>query len=163
MMRFALLTLLSALALAGCTIYQNPKIAFGDATPAEMTDEAMRIDVLVDLVNPNQEPLDLIRFSYRFVVDGRTLFEGRRAAQATLSARGERRLTLPVIIRFEDVDWDAGSLPESLDWSISGSLLYLTPGELAEILLDLGVRKPTARFRGRGNLSLAARDDAPGP
>jgi hypothetical protein len=154
MIRSALLAATAMSLLAGCSIYQNPEVRVGEASLTERSSEAIRIDIPVELSNPNQEPLDLLRFTYRFAVDGRTVFQGMRAGQATLSARGERRLVLPAIVRFDAVDWDAGSMPESLGWSVSGSLLYLTPGEIAETLLDLGVRKPTTGFRGRGEIAL---------
>ena len=45
----------------------------------------------------------------------------------------------------------AQSLPEpSQGWSIQGTVQYLTPGALAEILFDTGVRQPKARFSGQG-------------
>jgi hypothetical protein len=149
--------------LTGCTFHQSPQVRVGEPSLSEQSAEALRLDVPVELSNPNQDPLDLLRFTYRFAVNGRTVFRGKRAGQATLTGRSERRLVLPAIIRFDAVDWDAASMPASVEWSIHGSLLYLTPGEVAETLLDLGVRKPTAGFRGSGEVQLDAQPaSAPG-
>ena len=132
----------------GCSQYRPPAITIGPAAVVERTDEAIALGVELDLTNPNDEPLELREFNYAVSIQGKTVYTGRRAAEATLSAKGTKRLTLPVVVPVAQVPATApdGGIP----WSISGNLLYVTPGEIAELLLDTGVRKPKVSFSGKG-------------
>lgn len=153
--RFRTSSLLVTLLLAtGCSAYKAPKVRVGDATVVEIAEEALRLDILLELENPNIEPLDLRRVNYTLVVDGRAVYQGKRAAQATLSRAGKRTLTVPGVVRYDRVDWTPGTRPAEVDWSIRGELVYITPGELAEILLDTKLREPTASFSGKGRVAL---------
>jgi hypothetical protein len=151
---FLLLGLLAWGGLAGCSMYRPPAIAVGEATLVEETGEALRLDIALDLTNPNNEPLELIRFEYSVSVDGVSVYRAKRAAEATLSASGGKRLTLPAVVRFDRVPWDGSTRPDEVRWSIRGSLLYVTPGALAEALLDTGVRKPRTGLTGSGRVRL---------
>ncbi len=142
----------SFLLLAGCSSYQSPHIQTLDATLIDRSDEALAIQIELNLENPNDEPLELRVFDYVVHVNDRRAYAGKRAAQATLSARGGKTLTIPAVVRFDEQHWDAADPPAQLSWSVRGTLLYVTPGEIAEILLDTGVRKPMATFSGSGNV-----------
>lgn len=152
------LLLLACLALAGCTGYRAPSIKVAGAQFIEQTDEAVTLRFDLDLENPNTETLELRQFDYRVSIDGRRAYTGRRAAEASLAAGMTKRLTVPAVLRFDEMGWDAGARPAEVTYGLSGSLLYVTPGEIAEILLDTGVRKPRARFSGKGKAALAPLD-----
>jgi len=152
---FLLLALLAWGGPTGCSMYRPPSIAVGEATLVDETDEALRMDIALDLANPNNEPLELIRFEYSVSIDGVPVYRAKRAAEATLSASGGKRLTLPAVVRFDRVPWGESTRPEEVGWSIRGSLLYITPGALAEALLDTGVRKPRTRLAGAGRVRLS--------
>lgn len=156
---FLLLGLLAWGGLAGCSMYRPPSVAVGEAMLVDETDEALRLDITLDLTNPNNEPLELIRFEYSVSIDGVSVYRAKRAAEATLSASGGKRLTLPAVVRFDRVPWGESARPQEVGWSIRGSLLYITPGALAEALLDTGVRKPRTRLAGSGRVRLS--DQAP--
>jgi hypothetical protein len=149
-----LLTLPLWTVLAGCLGYRPPSIAVGEAVLVEETSEALRLDVALDLVNPNNEPLELLQFEYAFSIDGASVFRAKQSAEATLSASGRKRLVLPAVVPLERAPWPEGARPAEAAWSIRGSLLYVTPGALAEALLDTGVRKPRAGFGGSGRVRL---------
>jgi len=155
------LGLLAIGATPGCSTYRAPSISIGQAELVSETEEALRLDIALDLANPNSEPLELIRFDYSVSIDGVSVYRGKRAAEATLSASGGKRLVLPAVVRFDQVPWQASGRPAEAAWSIRGSLLYVTPGALAEILLDTGVRKPRARFGGAGRVRLAGEAAVP--
>jgi hypothetical protein len=138
---------------AGCSSYRKPRIVVGGALISETSAEAMRFDVGLDLSNSNAVPLELVEFKYSVIVDGRRAFTGRRSAQATLAPESSTQVTIPFIVRFDRMEWD--ELPPTARWSVSGRLLYIQPGELAEILLDTGVRRPKVSFSGRGEVQLA--------
>lgn len=140
--------------LAGCSGYRAPSIAVAGAEVIETTEEAMAIRFALDLTNPNQEALELREFDYALAVDGRKVYSGRRSAEATLRAGGTKRLFIPAVLRFDLMGWDADARPAGVGYSLTGSLLYVTPGEIAEILLDTGVRKPRVRFTDAGRVTL---------
>ncbi|MCP3905509.1 MAG: hypothetical protein GY715_17930 [Planctomycetes bacterium] len=140
-------------ALAGCEGLRAPSVEVLDAKVVEVTDEAMRVDIALDLRNPNAEPLELKEFTYSFNVNGNRMFQGKRSAHATLSRTGAKRLNIPAVIRFDRAGWTE-TRPKEVTWSVNGSLVYLTPGALAEILLDINVRKPRAPLRGRGTVAI---------
>jgi hypothetical protein len=156
-----LFTLPAWIGLAGCMGYRPPSIAVGEAVLVEETAEALRLDVALDLANPNEEPLELLQFEYVFSIGGSSVFRAKQSAEATLSASGSKRLLLPAVVPLDRAPWPAGARPAEADWSIRGSLLYVTPGALAEALLDTGVRKPRARFGGTGRVPLAGAAPAP--
>jgi hypothetical protein len=156
-----LLSLPAWMGLTGCFGYRPPSIAVGEMVFVEETPEALRLDIALDLANPNDEPLELLEFEYALSIDGTRLFRARRSAEATLSASGRKRLMLPAVVRLDRAPWPEGVRPAEAAWSIRGSVLYVTPGALAEALLDTGVRKPRASFGGSGRVRLER--DAPGP
>lgn len=144
--------------LGGC-VGGAPSVLVTDATVLETTEEAVAIGIGLDLVNGSSVPLDVRQIDYVVSVDGRTVYEGRRAAQTTLPSAGASRIDVPAVIRFDDAGWTDASAPPSATYRISGHVLYLSPGELAEILLDAGVRKPTVSFRGEGRVALRREPD----
>ena len=143
--------LLAALVAAtgGCSVFKAPGIAVLDATLIESTDEAIRFDVALDLTNPNNEALEIREFSYSFTVAGSPSYTGRWAIGRTLAPGHRWQITLPAVVA---IDAGAGEEP---GWRIRGNVLYVSPGALAELLLDSEVREPRARFRGRGTVRLA--------
>ncbi|MEM7227801.1 MAG: hypothetical protein AAF432_03200 [Planctomycetota bacterium] len=133
--------------LVGCSRYRPPDIAVVDMRSVLITDEALQIDIDFELVNPNREPLELVHVDYRLDVDGRTVFQARRATRATLPSGQIYTATIPAVVPFDRANWIEG-MPSSAACSVHGSLMYVTPGALAEVLLDTGVRRPKVGFRG---------------
>ncbi len=144
------LALLVTVLLAGCSAYRTPQIEVLGAALAERSDEAEVWRIELSLTNPNSEPFELREFDYRFSVDGQSVYLGRRAAEATLSARSEKRLQIPAVVRFDRCAAAGEGSLTGRSWQIDGSLLYVTPGEIAEMLLDTGARKPRVGFSGSG-------------
>jgi hypothetical protein len=151
------------LAAGGCSSYQSPRIEVLGASAMERTDEAqsLRLDLLLE--NPNNEALELRLFDYTVYVDDKRAYSGKRAAQATLNAGGSKQMSIPAVVVFAEHGWSGADaeghggsgVPAQVQWRVQGTLLYITPGAIAEILLDTGVRKPTAGFSGSGNVVLA--------
>ena len=137
--------------LTGCSV-TPPAVRVSEATLIETTDEALQVDLRIDLVNANPDPLKLELLTYTFAIGGQTVFTGWRSAEATISAYGRRTPWIPAIVRYEQVDWV--EVPPSAEWSVQGTLIYVTPGQLAEILLDTGVRRPRVQFSGAGEVPL---------
>ncbi len=157
-MRFLLIlvVVLSVALSAGCSAYRAPTITVIGAELTERSAEADVWAVELRMENANAEPLELLEFDYRFEVDGRTVYEGRRAAEATLSMRGTKTITLPAVVRYDRCSEAAARVLAGHRWSLRGSLLYVTPGEIAEVLLDTGVRTPSVGFAGDGRFPAEA-------
>lgn len=137
--------LLGALAaLCGCDATRSPSLTVADARIVERRPEATLVHLTLELTNPNVEPLPLVEFQYRADLDGRRVFESRRAAQATLRRLGTQTLLLPVVIPAEQID--AGASAGAGLLTVSGRLLYIAPGQLGEVLFDTGVRVPKVSF-----------------
>lgn len=152
-----LVILLSGLLpLAGCTNFKPPSIELSNVRLVERTDEAAAFHFDLVLENPNDEPIELREFRYELSLDDGQVYQGRRAAFSTLHPSAvddlSLEMSLPAVVRFDQLD--GAALPDDLAYQLSGTLLYLTTGELAEILLDTGVKKPRVRFAMSGRLDL---------
>jgi hypothetical protein len=135
-------------ALGGCTTPGAPQVDVAEAVTVLRTDQAMRVDIGLDLQNRSDQPLDLREARYTLYLEDRPVYRGRWATQVTLSSASERRVTLPAVVRriYDD----------SAQWRIEGELVYLVPSRLAEILLDSGWWEPKVFFAGSGRLTEAA-------
>ena len=63
----------------------------------ERTDEAVRLDLTVRLMNPNDQVLELRDIRYAFEVQGQVVYRGLRSAEAALSDYGSKAIVLPAI------------------------------------------------------------------
>ena len=150
--------LLGLSAIPACTVYRDPMVSVVDAAVTETGDGLLGLSFVLVLENPNQQPLVLHEFSYTLAVEGAPAYRGRWAASATLGANGTRRLTIPAIVRYDQFGWTAASAPSQATYDLVGHVLYLAPGDIAEILFDTGVRRPKAAFAAHGVVSLTAPD-----
>jgi LEA14-like dessication related protein len=147
---------LALLLLSGCGT-RDPAIGVAGARLAEVTDEALTLQIALTLDNPNSKPLELLEFRYRVEVDGRTVYSGARAAEMTLEQLSTRTIELPAVVVFNQpatAGWSAQSLPATAAFKVHGSLRYLLPGAIDQTLFDMGVRRPSAPVRGGGSLAL---------
>ena len=141
--------------LGGCTQYRDPSVNVHSVSASSMTQEAMVLDFMLELSNPNQESLRLHEFHYDVAVDGVKVYSGVRAAEATLASLDQRHVRVPAVIRFDAVGWSLLSTPAAAQYAITGTLRYIAPGELARMARDLGLPKPRASFSGTGEVALA--------
>ncbi|HED53548.1 MAG TPA: hypothetical protein ENJ00_05035 [Phycisphaerales bacterium] len=148
---FIVLGLIAASSLVGCSSYAPPQLALTSARIAEESPEGVVIDLSIDVSNPNEQDMPLERVTYRLTLDGRPAFSGTRSAEATVRRLGTQTIVLPAAIDLEQFP-----LPEGqAEFVLTGTLVYVTPGELAQILFDAGVRRPSVRFSHRGVINLA--------
>jgi hypothetical protein len=148
----AAISCLAALLPMGCSAYRSPAATIASAHVQERGEEAMAVHFAIELTNSNQVSIELVQFKYDVEIDGRKVYSGVRAAQATLAANGQRRMIIPAVLRFDRLGWSPQSFPPQAEYEISGTLQYITPGEIAQILFDTGVRKPKAGFTSSGQL-----------
>jgi hypothetical protein len=138
----------------GCSQYRDPSIVLSGSKLADASDEALALKFTLDLSNPNTEPLKLIAFHYDVTVDGKRVYSGQRAAEATLASISGRQIDIPAVVRFRDMGWNPQSMPQTAQYSVTGELEYVTPGEIAQVLFDTGVRTPSKSFTGAGEVVL---------
>lgn len=140
------------LALAGCSAYEAPELRVVSVGVSERSAEAVVLRVVIDAENANDVALPLRDVEYEVEVgdggEGR-VFRGVRSAEATLRRFGTQQIEVPAVVA-------AGSWPgEGTPYVIRGRLRYTTPGEIAQILFDAGVRRPEVSFEGRGVIGAA--------
>ena len=155
MTAFRLIVLAAAATLlAGCSSYSAPELSIEKAELRERTPSGMVLEFTINAENRNSEPLPLREVRYRLLLDGNEVFSGTRSAEATLRRYGGQRFTLPAVITpgGEGVP-TSGVVP----FRISGSLKYITPGELAAVLFDAEVRQPEVSFDLEGRIDLTAK------
>lgn len=142
-------------AMCGCSGFREPVVTIVNAQITETSDSAIGLGLRLDLANSNNEPVELYEFTYAVTINGTGTYRGRWAASATLPSNGSRQLLIPAVVRYDQLGWTENSLPAEARFDVRGSLLYKAPGDIAEILFDIGVRKPTVSFSGQGILKLA--------
>jgi len=139
-----------SLVLVGCTTYKAPKLTVVDVLISEASDDAMVLMFLIDVENPNDVEIPLQEASYILSLDGHRVFSGNRSPQTTLHRLGTQRIELPAVIPIPE---DGPAPTGSHSYTLGGTLVYITPGEIAELLFDSKLRRPTVRFSDRGTIN----------
>lgn len=155
----ALLITAAALALGmgggGCESLSSPKLAVANAAPTERTDEGAAMVFAIDARNDNDVALPLRTVEYSVDLDGRRVFTGTRSAEATLRRRGSQQFVLPAVVNLTDPA-NAGIADGVRRYTLTGQVYYVTPGQLAEVLFDAGVRTPSESFNFEGEIDFNA-------
>lgn len=130
--------------LGGCA--HRPQVLVVDERLGEASAEAQRVEFVLELTNPADVPIELREVSYRLRVDGRDVYSGRRAAQATLPAGGSVQVVMPAVLSLTEHPRE--NSPER--YLLSGSLSYIRPGAIARMLRDVGMPRPRVGFAHEG-------------
>lgn len=143
------------LAAGGCSSYAPPVLSVTDARMTEVTEDGVLLEFDLQAAHANAEPIPLETIRYNLRVDGRRAFSGQRAALATLSPAREdsssiQTITLPAVVPLELLPEDG---IEEIRYRLSGEVVYVTPGEIAELLFDYRIRRPSAGFSDTGVLA----------
>lgn len=148
-----LFAVLASLPLAGCAGYADPQIEISEAKALERTPDGVTIVFTLNAKNTNDVALPLRDVEYELEVDGRRVFQGTRSPEATLRRLGSQSFRLPAVIATSAGSGDAGM--GAVRYRLSGTMRYVTPGQIAEALFDTGVRVPSVSFSGQGEVNLA--------
>jgi LEA14-like dessication related protein len=138
--------------LAGCAGTSAPTFNVTAAQALERTPDGVSVVFDVAAQNDNDDPLPLREVEYTLDINGQRAFAGTRSAEATLRRNGSQTIRLPAVVNLARV----GEITGPARYRLSGTVKYVTPGQLAEIFFDTGVRIPTASFSGEGEVDLAA-------
>lgn len=157
-----------AASMGACQSYAPPRLAIRDVTVAEQSPQATVLTFHVRGENPNDIDLKLRDVVYRFEpsgggeggdASGVVPFEALRSAEATLPRNGAREFRIPVVLSSAGTpDGGApggGGVPTEVRYRLTGTVEYLLPGSIAEVLFDTGLRRPTAAFSEEGRLDLS--------
>ena len=149
------IALAAALAcLTGCSAYRSPRFEVVGVEEVERTEDAIVLNFALSAKNLNQEPLPLRRADYRLVLDGVEVFRGSRSAEAVVRRFGEQSIVLPAVVPADRFDLGRFESDAELPYRLRGRVEYITPGELAEVLFDTGIRRTKASIAVEGVIDL---------
>ena len=149
--RAALLMLMALLAGVGCSSYSAPTLNITGVRVAEETPDGLVLEFSIDAANRNDVELPLREVRYALSLDGKEVFRGVRSPEAALRRLGTQTIKIPAVIALgEGVPRPTGKQRYTID----GTLAYTTPGQLAQVLFDIKVRRPRVGFGDQGEVDL---------
>jgi hypothetical protein len=141
----------AAMILAGCSTYSAPELHVLRAAVTDETPEGLVVGFTIEATNRNEIELPLREVRYTLRLDGREVFSGVRSPEASLRRLGTQTIRIPAVIAVgPESPRPTGTLPFTID----GTLGYITPGQFAQVLFDIKVRRPSVAFTGQGTLDL---------
>lgn len=151
--RFALPLLVLLLVITGCrgnkTKGENEKVSeptarFVGARLVSATEQGARIEISVELENPNGVSLPLVESRYTLSLGGAKAAHGVDRPNRTLPAKGRQIVLIPVAVE--------GTVSAGAAFSVHGAVAYEPPGEVRKVLTESKVPLPRVSFEGAGNL-----------
>lgn len=157
---------LTAFAVAACSPYKAPTLTVADAKATQETDAGLALAFTLDARNENNVALPLREVRYELDISDsdqdsslKRVFTGIRSPEASIRRLGEQPVVLPTVIRLRDENGNPLPRPVGIHaFRLWTKLTYITPGALAEVLFDTGVRRPDVTITQTGRL-----DFGPGP
>jgi hypothetical protein len=141
---------LAAAMLVGCgsenklapSWVNDPQVSVDAVELTGRSDLGAAMQVVVTLTNPNEDALPLVGASYKVAING-AIYQTRTNPNAELPGSGQVTVRLPAAIR---------GMPED-GYTVNGTIRYKPPGQLREVMTDLGVPLPSVSFTGSGRLT----------
>lgn len=145
-----LLTVCVATAAGGCSSAKSPTFRVSHVQMREQTEQGTELLFVIEAANPNAQEIPLYQADYSLSLGGGAAFRVKRTPEATLRRYSTQTFVLPVSVPAE-------SMPrgERVPYSFGATITYVLPGELAEILFDREIKKPTASFGDSGTLDFS--------
>lgn len=156
----AVILLIVATLLTGCG-HTPPTFEVVGARLADRTPEGVVLEFDLDATNTNAEELPLRVASYTLSIDGERVFTGERSPEATLRRFGTQRITLPAAIRVDDPGAADALTTGRHRYRLNGTVTYLAPGVLFDVLFDARIYRPSISFSDTGEIDFDAPSDAP--
>ena len=129
----------------------KPSLSVASAKVTDRTDAGFVIDFIIDAKNANEFELPLKEATYTVWLDDAKVFKGVRSPEASLRRFGIQEVRLPAAIP------SSLNLPDGVvTYRITGTLSYIRPGALSEVLFDAGVITPSRSFAAQGTIDLGA-------
>lgn len=152
----------AAVMVGGCGLVKLPSLPEPVDPPAaeveavrlvESSEEASRYQLLLTLRNRNRFALPMTDASYRLRV-GRADYRGDIPPNATIPARGEIRLALPAVLVGPAMDGPGEGV-----YATAGSIELMPPGQIRQVMYEIGVPPLRVPFRGRGSVQVVSGAD----
>jgi hypothetical protein len=154
-MRSVLCTgLIASVMLASCASPRSPEFSVAGARVGETSSTGTAMVFTLDARNDNDVALPLRDVNYTVELNGQRVFTGTRSAEATLRRLGTQQVTLPAVVNHAASGPVRPGAGGRVPYRIYGEVTYVTPGQIAEILFDSGVRVPRASFSATGEIEL---------
>jgi hypothetical protein len=165
-MTAACLLAMGVVGVGGCSSYRAPALEVSRIRLVEETPAGLVLNFDIDARNDNEIELPLREVRYTVRLHGApgsadtVVFSGIRSPEATLRRRGTQRITFPAAIAIDvpQAPATSGSADQRptgiVRYTVEGELRYITPGQIAQILFDLNLRRPRVHFRDEGMLDL---------
>ncbi|MBM4112932.1 MAG: hypothetical protein FJ253_06095 [Phycisphaerae bacterium] len=134
-------TLAALAASSGCV--PSPKITITSVDVVEVGEQASELAIRLTLLNDADVPVKLDMWSYHLRAAGAT-YSGRWSAGITVPAMETVNASIPAVIP------NSASPGPGCAWTSGGSVTYLAPSRLAEVLFELGLNRPSTGFSGAG-------------
>lgn len=123
--------------LVGCNKAISPSFEALGVEEIERGEDSSVLAFRVRATNPNNEPIPLRTVSYRVQINGEQVFEGIRSPETTLHTFSDSEFVLPAVI-------PSAYLQGKIDYALLGSVQYIPPGRLSEVLFDADIKVPEA-------------------
>jgi len=140
-----LLLLMTGVVGTGCAGLKSPETRVLGVAVTQRSAEGARVELMVELNNPNATALPLRHSNYR-VRMGERSFSFKQRLDVTLPGHGTQRITLPAAFA------DGAAIGPDTPYQVSGSVTYEPPGEFRRILTDMRIPLPSRSFSAAGQL-----------
>ncbi len=139
--------------ITGCS-YRAPTLTVSDVRLTERTESGFVLTIGIDAENRNEIELPLREVHYTVALENGSSYSGVRSPEASLRRLGTQRIRFPAAFSLAP----GAAVPTGVvRCTVSGTLDYTAPGEIAQALFDSGVRKPSVSFKGEGRVDFDAR------
>lgn len=137
-------------ALTGCSGTARPSAVVTNASVVERSAGAVVVEFEIETANPNDIELPMRDVVYTLDVDGRRVFSARRDAQATMPRGGTQVIRIPAVVPLGE----GGVSPDLHGYSLRGTIYYSLPSQLADVLFDAKISRPSVGIGEEGELDL---------
>jgi len=141
----ALSLVFASFLLVGCNKALAPEFEALGVQEIDRSEDRSVIEFRVRASNPNGEPIPLRTVSYRVEINGEQVFEGVRSPETTLHTYSNSEFVLPAVVPLE-------YLSGTIDYALLGSVQYIPPGRLSEVLFDAEILVPEALLELEGTI-----------
>ncbi|MFG0246962.1 MAG: LEA type 2 family protein [Phycisphaerales bacterium JB052] len=141
-----LTALVLLMGLGGCSNALAPSFEAVGVREVERDADRSVLEFSVRATNPNPDPIPLRSVSYSVSIGDSIVFEGVRSPETTLHTFSSHEFVLPAVV-------PSALLEGSFDYALQGSVQYIPPGRLSEVLFDAEVRVPVAPIEIIGTIN----------
>jgi len=133
--------------LVGCSGPKAPSFDPVGVTAMTERDGELELILTINATNDNPDPLPLRRASYTLSLDGSVVYSGVRSPETTLSRYETHSFDLPALVPLS-----FATRTDPVPYRLTGTVSYVTPGKLAEVLFESNIKQPEASINVAGTI-----------